>query len=74
MLLEKRENIKIVSALMGHAKVVTTLGIYSHVLSEVYCETANRLDEVHIELTASKSSEADIKNTDQSPGLVSMPT
>lgn len=37
MLLEARENPKIVLALMGHAKTSTTLNIYSHVVSsEVY--------------------------------------
>ena len=45
MLLEARENPKIVSALMGHAKTSTTLDIYSHVVSsEVYKETAATLD------------------------------
>jgi len=49
MLLEKRENMKIVANLMGHASVTTTLKIYSHVLKDVYAETANTLDEVYID-------------------------
>ena len=47
ILLEKRENMKIVSSLMGHAKVGTTLDIYSHVLPNVYEETANKLDDAY---------------------------
>jgi site-specific recombinase XerD len=48
ILLEERENPKIVSALMGHAKVSTTLDIYSHVVSgEVYKDTAQKLDSVY---------------------------
>jgi len=48
MLLEKRENPKIVADLMGHARVSTTLDIYSHVISQtVYEETANMLDGIH---------------------------
>lgn len=45
MLLEERENPKIVSELMGHSKVLTTLSIYSHVISKsVYESTAKTLD------------------------------
>lgn len=44
-LLEARENPKIVSEIMGHAKVTTTLTVYSHVVSnEVYEGTAQTLD------------------------------
>lgn len=47
MLLEERENPKIVSELMGHSKVQTTLSIYSHVISKsVYESTARTLDRV----------------------------
>lgn len=47
MLLEERENPKIVSELMGHSKVLTTLSIYSHVISKsVYESTAKTLDRV----------------------------
>ena len=49
MLLEERENPKIVSELMGHAKVLTTLSIYSHVISKtVYEDTALTLDRVYL--------------------------
>ena len=44
MLLEKRENPKIVAELMGHTKVSTTLDLYSHVISnDVYEETSQKL-------------------------------
>lgn len=44
MLLEARENPKIVSELMGHANVTTLLRVYSHVTESVYKHTANTLD------------------------------
>lgn len=48
VLLEERENPKIVASLMGHAKASTTLNIYSHVVSsDVYKETAATLDGVY---------------------------
>ena len=47
MLLEERENPKIVAALTGHKKVSTTLDIYSHVVNkDVYEKTAQTLDGV----------------------------
>ena len=47
MLLEERENPKVVAALMGHKKVSTTLNIYSHVVNkEVFVKTAQTLDGV----------------------------
>lgn len=53
MLLEERENPKIVSELMGHSKVLTTLSIYSHVISKsVYESTAKTLDRVYDNLAA----------------------
>ena len=53
MLLEERENPKIVSELMGHAKVLTTLSIYSHVVSKsVYEDTAHTLDRAYINALA----------------------
>lgn len=53
MLLEERENPKIVSELMGHAKVLTTLSIYSHVVSKtVYENTASTLDRVYSNVLA----------------------
>lgn len=48
MLLEERENPKIVANLMGHSKVLTTLTTYSHVISnDVYEDTAKTLDGVY---------------------------
>jgi len=48
MLLEQRENPKIVATLMGHKKVGTTLNIYSHVINaEVFEKTCNTLDAVY---------------------------
>lgn len=52
MLLEARENPKIVASLMGHKKVSTTLDIYSHVISsDVYEETAQTLDGLYAKYT-----------------------
>ncbi|MCL2874524.1 MAG: tyrosine-type recombinase/integrase [Defluviitaleaceae bacterium] len=45
ILLEERENPKIVADLMGHTKVSTTLDLYSHVVdNDVYVVTARTLD------------------------------
>lgn len=56
ILLEKRENPKIVSKLMGHAKVTTTLAIYSHVISnDIYETTAKTLDGVYSGITKKKN-------------------
>ena len=47
ILLEERENPKIVASMMGHTKVSTTLDIYSSVFkTAVYEKTANTLDGV----------------------------
>ena len=55
MLLEERENPKIVSELMGHSKVLTTLSIYSHVISKsVYESTARTLDRAFINVTQNR--------------------
>ena len=55
MLLEERENPKIVSKLMGHSKVLTTLSVYSHVISNsVYEQTAKTLDSAYKNLIAEK--------------------
>ena len=51
ILLEERENPKIVASMMGHAKVSTTLDIYSSVFkSAVYEKTAQTLDGVYAKL------------------------
>jgi hypothetical protein len=56
MLLEERENPKIVSELMGHANVLTTLSIYSHVISKsVYEDTALTLDRAYNNLLPEKN-------------------
>ena len=56
ILLEQRENPKIVMRLMGHAKVKTTLDHYSHVVDEtVYEETAIMLDSVYSSLTKNQN-------------------
>ena len=56
ILLEKRENPKIVAELMGHAKISTTLDLYSHVLSStVYEQTAQTLDGVYAKLVQKKN-------------------
>jgi len=66
MLLEERENPKIVSELMGHSKVLTTLSIYSHVISKsVYEDTARTLDQAFMNLTPKKQ-KADILYTSTS--------
>lgn len=53
ILLETRENPKIVSSLMGHAKASTTLDIYSHIVSpDVYEATAATLDSVYSKLSS----------------------
>lgn len=55
VLLEQRENPKIVMKLMGHTKVKTTLDLYSHAVNdEVYEQTANTLDGVYVALTQNK--------------------
>jgi len=44
MLLEEKVNPKIVSEMMGHANIKTTLDIYSTVFKAVYAEAAHTLD------------------------------
>jgi len=52
ILLEQRENPKIVANLMGHTRVSTTLDLYSHVVDdEVYKQTAKTLDGAFNSLT-----------------------
>jgi len=54
VLLEQRENPKIVSKMMGHSKVSTTLDLYSEVFDPAYEQTAKTLDSVYIGFTAGK--------------------
>jgi len=55
ILLEQRENPKIVANLMGHTRVSTTLDLYSHVVDdEVYKQTARTLDGAFTNLTNKK--------------------
>lgn len=52
ILLEERENPRIVADMMGHEKVSTILDLYSHVVSNtVYKQTAQTLDGVYERLT-----------------------
>ena len=50
ILLEQRENPKIVSELMGHTRVSTTLDLYSTVYSTVYEQTAQTLNGAFVNL------------------------
>jgi len=55
ILLEQRENPKIVSGLMGHTRVATTLDLYSTVYNTVYEQTAQTLNEAFVGLTKKKN-------------------
>lgn len=56
VLLEQRENPKIVMKMMGHTKIKTTLDLYSHVVDDaVYEQTAQTLDGVYNALTQEKN-------------------
>ncbi|MDR1131222.1 MAG: site-specific integrase [Oscillospiraceae bacterium] len=52
MLLEAGTNPKIVQKLLGHRDIETTLGIYSHVLPEVFDGAADTLAKVYKDMTA----------------------
>jgi integrase len=55
VLLEERENPRIVADLMGHEKTSTTLDIYSRVVDRsVYAKTAQTLDKVYSKPTSPK--------------------
>jgi len=57
VLLEQRENPKIVMELMGHSKVKTTLDMYSHIVDDaVYEKTVQTLDGVYNSLTRNEES------------------
>jgi integrase len=61
LLLEQRENPKIVSELMGHTKVKTTLDLYSHVVDDtVFAQTAQTLDKVYGNLVSIKPQETQL--------------
>ena len=47
MLLESGVNPKIVQKMLGHADIETTLGTYSHVLTEVYDGVADTMEGLH---------------------------
>ncbi|MDR0905948.1 MAG: site-specific integrase [Oscillospiraceae bacterium] len=51
MLLETGTNPRVVQKLLGHADIETTLGIYSHVLPEVFDGVADTLTGVYTEMT-----------------------
>jgi len=56
ILLEQRENPKIVAELMGHTKVSTTLDLYSHIVSNtVYKQTARTLDGAYVAIAENQS-------------------
>lgn len=56
VLLEERENPRIVADMMGHEKISTTLDLYSHVVTNsVYEQTAQKLDGVYEKLTKKKN-------------------
>ena len=50
MLLESSVNPRIVQKMLGHRDIETTLGIYSHVLPEVYSGAADALTKAHTAL------------------------
>jgi integrase len=52
MLLEKNVNPRVVQRLLGHKDIETTLGIYSHVLPEVFDGVAGVIGELHTDMTA----------------------
>ena len=57
MLLEQGENPKTVQMLLGHKDIETTLGIYTHVLKEVYDQSAQKLDSAYAKLVPHKNEE-----------------
>jgi integrase len=45
LLLSRSVPVKVVSEMLGHADVSTTLSIYAHVLPDMQSETASAMDE-----------------------------
>ena len=56
MLLEEKVNPKIVSEMMGHANIKTTLDIYSTVFKTVYAEAADTLNNAFMKLNTNEKS------------------
>ena len=56
MLLEEKVNPKIVSEMMGHANIKTTLDIYSTVFKAVYTEAAYTLNSAFMRLSVKEKS------------------
>ncbi len=50
MLLEQGVNPKVVQKLLGHRDVATTLGVYTHVVPEVFSEVTNVMNEASLKL------------------------
>ena len=55
MMLESGINPRVVQKILGHKDIVTTLGIYSHVLQEVYDEAAETAQKIYCNFTANGS-------------------
>ena len=60
MLLEKGVNPKVVQELLGHRDIETTLGIYSHVLPEVFEGVTGVVGELYADMTVPAMSQASI--------------
>jgi integrase len=52
MLLEQGVNMVAMQKQLGHADIGTTLGIYSHVMPEVFEQTADTLSRLYVDMTA----------------------
>jgi len=70
MLLETGVNPRIVQKLLGHKDIGITLGIYSHVLSEVYEGVADTLESIYVKTVEGKYQPV-ISNVIEFPRVVS---